>query len=316
MKVFISWSGELSHRIAIELFEWLPMVLQSVRPYMSSESIDKGTRWATSISDELEGTSVGIVVLTKENREAPWINFEAGALAKVVGDAKLAPIIFGLKPSEVGTPLSQFQVTQFEKVDVLRLLKSINASAGDEALPESRVDRMHDALWAQLHEKVDPILKGYVEPKPHEPAVKENEASVSKALEEILTLSRQQAHFVMNPERILTSDIIRQIVEASSSSRFDEKAVYRLSEHIKRVQHHCIMIEQSRFHDNHTNSDGERKAMRARLKEIQIILHRIQEIVSGHEGSSYSSISAFNETIGRPRGKIETVVVEYPSKEE
>ncbi|MFD2428562.1 toll/interleukin-1 receptor domain-containing protein [Sphingobium scionense] len=110
MKVFISWSGEDSRKIASELYEWLPMVVQSIQPYMSSESIDKGTRWASSIANELEGTHVGIVVLTPNNVTAPWINFEAGALAKIVDDTRLAPILFGLKPSDVGTPYPNFRL--------------------------------------------------------------------------------------------------------------------------------------------------------------------------------------------------------------
>lgn len=224
MKVFISWSGETSQKIAKELFDWLPMVLQSVQPYMSSESIDKGTRWASSIASELEGTSVGIIVLTPENRAAPWINFEAGALAKVVGEAKLAPLIFGLKPSDVGSPLSQFQVTKFERDDVLRLLKSINSCAEGEPLPEARLERMHGALWEQIESKVTPLLSSLTKPATGNSGGKASTDGTSKALEEILTLARQQAHFVMNPERVLTPEVISQILALAGSSGLDARS--------------------------------------------------------------------------------------------
>ncbi len=216
MKVFISWSGDASRKIAAELFEWLPMVVQSIQPYMSAESIEKGTRWATSISEELEGTSVGIVVLTPDNITAPWINFEAGALAKVVDDAKLAPILFGLKPSDVGTPLSQFQVTVFNKSDILKLLKSINACGADDALPESRLEKMHDALWDDLTGKIDPILEALVGAAPAGP--KKPESEISQVLEEILVLARQQASSILNPEKLITPDIVRMIVDIASSN--------------------------------------------------------------------------------------------------
>lgn len=208
MKVFISWSGDASRKIATALFEWLPMVLQSTRPYMSSESIDKGTRWASSISNELEGSSIGILVLTPDNTEAPWIHFEAGALAKVVGDSKLAPLLFGLKPSDIGSPLSQFQVTLFTKSDVLKLLKSINAESGDEALPESRLSKMHDALWDDLQAAVTPIVTDFssAKAKPPEASKEEN----SKILEEILTLVRQS-------HRMMASDRESALEEARAS---------------------------------------------------------------------------------------------------
>jgi len=49
---------------------------------MSSNDIEKGTRWRSGLANELEQASVSIICLTPENLEAPWINFKAGALSK------------------------------------------------------------------------------------------------------------------------------------------------------------------------------------------------------------------------------------------
>jgi hypothetical protein len=45
MKVFISWSGERSQILAQKLYEWVPMVLQSVTPWLSQADIAAGDRW-------------------------------------------------------------------------------------------------------------------------------------------------------------------------------------------------------------------------------------------------------------------------------
>ncbi|MCK1284356.1 toll/interleukin-1 receptor domain-containing protein [Bradyrhizobium sp. 44] len=74
---------------------------QTIIPYMSSEDIEKGTHWSSSIRHELDSTSFGILILTPENTESPWLHFEAGAIAKSVIDGRVAPILFGLKPSDI-----------------------------------------------------------------------------------------------------------------------------------------------------------------------------------------------------------------------
>src|SRR4030042_1974861 len=122
MKVFLSWSGTLSHAVACVFRDWLPSVIQTAEPYVSSEDIDKGARWAADISKELESSSFGILFITKDNTDAPWINFEAGALSKTVDKSRVAPFLFGRKRSEITQgPLLQFQSTVYNRSDMTKL---------------------------------------------------------------------------------------------------------------------------------------------------------------------------------------------------
>ena len=41
MKVFVSWSGELSKEIAEVLKKWIPCIIQSVEVFYSPEDIEK-----------------------------------------------------------------------------------------------------------------------------------------------------------------------------------------------------------------------------------------------------------------------------------
>lgn len=75
--VFISWSGERSKGVAAALYDWLPMVVQSARPWMSEEDIEKGSRGLEDVGKALVAMGVGIICLTAGNLERPWILFEA-----------------------------------------------------------------------------------------------------------------------------------------------------------------------------------------------------------------------------------------------
>ena len=127
MKVFISWSGELSKKIAGELKKWLPCIIQSVEVFYSPEDIEKGENWDSKISTELSEYKYGIVCLTSENTKAPWINFEAGAIAKTL-DSRVSALMVNIKPSEIQGPLKRYQATKLEKSDMFQLITDINSS--------------------------------------------------------------------------------------------------------------------------------------------------------------------------------------------
>jgi hypothetical protein len=130
--VFLSWSGDSSKSAAQALHTWLPTVIQNVRPYMSAENIDKGERWSIDIAKQLEETNYGIICMTPENIDAPWVLFEAGALSKSIKRSRVSPLLFSLSPSEfTKSPLLQFQLTMFKKDDFYKLLQSVNNSAPD-----------------------------------------------------------------------------------------------------------------------------------------------------------------------------------------
>lgn len=51
MKVFISWSGKLSQKIAKELSEWLPSIIQTIEVFYSPDDIKKGENWDSRLTN-------------------------------------------------------------------------------------------------------------------------------------------------------------------------------------------------------------------------------------------------------------------------
>ena len=130
MKVFISWSGEESRELGETFRKWIPSVIQMAQPYFTPNDIEKGARWNTEISKELEESSIGIICLTRQNLEKPWLLFEAGALSKSIDRACVCPILFGIDSSDISGPLAHFQCTQFQKNEIKSLLDTINKRCG------------------------------------------------------------------------------------------------------------------------------------------------------------------------------------------
>ena len=158
MKVFISWSGALSHEVARLLSDWLPNVLQDVEPWLSSADIDKGSVWFGQIRDKLAETAIGILCLSRENLAAPWVLFEAGALSKGLTTSRVCPLLVDILPRDLQPPLSEFNATLPIPEDMLKLLKTINAQKGEGKLTEERLQRSFSQWWGGFETDFKKVL--------------------------------------------------------------------------------------------------------------------------------------------------------------
>lgn len=57
-----------------------------------------------------------------DNVSAPWINFEAGAIAKSL-DSCVATLMININPSDIKYPLSRYQATKIDHDDFYQLVK-------------------------------------------------------------------------------------------------------------------------------------------------------------------------------------------------
>ncbi|MFF1650208.1 toll/interleukin-1 receptor domain-containing protein [Streptomyces sp. NPDC058240] len=198
MKVFISWSGARSKRTAEALRSWLPDVLQYINPWLSSVDIAAGRRGVRQIFDELSETNFGVICVTPENQTSPWVNFEAGSIAKQVDEGYVVPFLIGMKTTELVSPLSQFQaIAGDNKVDVQKLLFDINETSGSLAIPRERLERAFQRSWPEFEDSMRSVSeissKDTLSNKVHR-----SEADMT---EEILLIARQLDHRMAEIER-------------------------------------------------------------------------------------------------------------------
>lgn len=185
MRVFISWSGEDSRRVADLLRKYIPCIIQEIKPFMSQHDLSSGSRWSEQLCRELEHTNFGIVCLTPNNLENPWILFEAGALTKHLEGRACCLLSRGLRQTDVSGPLSQFQNRIFSRAEFQKLIFDMNALL-DNPLETASLQKIIDKWWPDLEDEVTAALSD-----PELAATAECKRDQSDLLEELLLRVRQ-----------------------------------------------------------------------------------------------------------------------------
>lgn len=147
MKVFLSWSGDQSHKFAKAFYEWLPAALDSVTPWLSSEAISKGATWLQDVKNAIgESGGLGIFFLTEESQSSPWLLFEAGAIS-AFEQSKVCTVLIGI--DKANSPLDQFQATRLTREEIFKLLLDIN-DRHSQPVDKSILSRRFKDVWPTL----------------------------------------------------------------------------------------------------------------------------------------------------------------------
>lgn len=80
MKLFLSWSKDRSKKMAEALHSWMPVTLSAIDTWFSEDPscLPKGQNFPTNILNHAVDSDACLVIITKENIDSAWINFEAG----------------------------------------------------------------------------------------------------------------------------------------------------------------------------------------------------------------------------------------------
>lgn len=155
----MSWSGQRS-KLTAELLEvWIKCVIQAAQPWISSKGIERGALWFTEINDQLKDTAVGVVCLTQENKSAPWILFETGALAKGLSSSRVCTFLVDVEPADLQPPLAQFNHTFPTKESMKSLVTTLNNGVEANRLDPIILDRIFETYWPQFEQGFAKIIK-------------------------------------------------------------------------------------------------------------------------------------------------------------
>jgi len=216
MKVFISWSGERSREVASVLRDWLSCVLQAVKPWVSTRDIDRGALWFNEINGQLQEATVGIICLTQQNKNQPWILFEAGALAKGLSTSRVLTLLIDLDAGDVKDPLAQFNHTLPSKDGLHSLVHTLNAALGSGGLDAKVLEQVFETYWPQFEQQFEAAMQSTPE-SPADPVKGPDEA-----IAELIALTKTVANRVARIEQ-------REVHEPTEQSAFNIRSVIPLT---------------------------------------------------------------------------------------
>lgn len=211
MKVFIGWGGDRSKAAGIALRDWLPRVIQGVRPWMSEIDIGAGARWGPEVDRELSDTRFGILCVTADNAERPWLLFEAGAVAKTVDDqTRVVPYLIDFNQADLPDgPLTRFQAKKADRDGTRDVVCEINGLL-EKPIAENILAETFEKWWAGLEEVLDNLP---------EPVESLDRPSSDEMLEDILITVRNVSRQLTGADEQSWVRSMRELLEASEDRR-------------------------------------------------------------------------------------------------
>jgi hypothetical protein len=201
MEIFLSWHGQRGHAVAAALEEWLPQIANAFKPWLSS-GIQKGSRWRSDVATRLEKSRAGIICLTPSALTAPWLLFEAGAIAKPSETTYACTLLVDLKSEDVPDPLAQFMHTQARKKDdVLKLVRDLNSALESAQMPAAHIEKAFEKWWPDLENKLQNLPPDESTRTPHR--------SERELLVELVGVSRQTSLSVLESNREIMEEFKR-----------------------------------------------------------------------------------------------------------
>lgn len=185
-KIFISWSGEPSKSIARFLKQWLEEVVDNIAVWVSDVDIAAGSRSMQDIENALRDSKMGIIVTTKVTMGKDWINFEAGALSKEVGQDKnyVIPLLVDFTAiTELYGPLNVFQAVLLNRDGMEKLLQTVYSVIGAEDKSSKRIDK----YWPEIEAEMPKWLAKLNTAKPSSPVNRKPD----EVLDEVLAIVRE-----------------------------------------------------------------------------------------------------------------------------
>ena len=102
-----------------------------------------------------------MICIVADNRNAPWLLWEAGALFGGFGrEHCVVPFLIDIEKGDVGAVLNHFQMIEAGDRDEVTLwLKDINKGLWSRTITQDQIDKYVDVFWAELEGELAKAIK-------------------------------------------------------------------------------------------------------------------------------------------------------------
>lgn len=162
MRVFLSWSGLESKRVAKIMKRWLQEVFagENIEPFMSERDIPYGADWLATLKTKLAEADCAIVCLTADNLASPWLNFEGGVISTTTNTTgKIIPFLINIDRSEILGPYQHFQSVTLDKEDIEKLVRDLKKIGGLSSPNELHLPTIIPGYFDKLYNEIKAELK-------------------------------------------------------------------------------------------------------------------------------------------------------------
>lgn len=160
--VFLSWSGVLSKEIGNVIKNILESSLQGISVFYSTESIMSGERWLDKIQKSLDSSIHAVIVVTKDNLNSAWMNFESGAMYASDPDS-VSPVLIDIEPKDIlAHPLMVVQAVPLTKLGMKKLVTAIYQNVEISATLPQTLENF-ESRYEDFAVKVENVKRKYNE---------------------------------------------------------------------------------------------------------------------------------------------------------
>lgn len=209
MNLFLSWSKERSQIVAEAFHEWIQCVIQKVTPFYSPKDISGGMVWVKELNSKLANSNAGIIFLTPENQNEPWIQFEAGALAKGFSENRVFVLLIGLEDSQVEGPLSNFNLSKSDENGLRKIIFDINNLLGEDKINSEILAKVFDKNFPDLQKIINEVIsKKHHQKEPEKRSKDEIQNEMLNILRGLSTrISNVEHSIIQNKGLVFTNSI-------------------------------------------------------------------------------------------------------------